>query len=135
MNRAHSDAEEILQHVGLGNKADTLAYNLTLSEKKSLEIAKALAVRPKLLLLDECFAGLSPVDVEKMVHLVRNISKELSLSVLIVEHVMKAVMEVCNRVLVLASGKIIADGAPGDVVKDERVIQIYLGKTRGVKDA
>ncbi len=133
--QAYSESKKILQHVGLDNKADELAYNLTLSEKKSLEIAKALAVRPKLLLLDESFAGLSPVDVAKMIQLIRTISKDLSLTILIVEHVMKAVMEVCNRVVVLASGNIIADGTPGDVVKNEKVIQIYLGKSRGVKDA
>jgi branched-chain amino acid transport system ATP-binding protein len=131
LSRASKESDEILEFIGLTHKANILACNLTLSEKKSLEIAKALATRPKLLLLDECFAGLSPIDVSQKIELIKKIADELSLTVLIVEHVLKAVMEVCQRVVVLAGGKIIANGTPAEVVNDENVIEVYIGKKRG----
>ena len=135
LSRAIQESDEILEFVGLEHKANNLACDLTLSEKKRLEIAKALATRPKLLLLDECFAGLSPIDVSEKISLIKKIANQMSLTVLIVEHVLKAVMEVCQRVVVLAGGKIIANGAPAEVVNDENVIDVYIGKKRGVTNA
>lgn len=133
--QASLEAEKLLELVNLNHKANIPAGDLTLSEKKSLEIAKALATRPRLLLLDECFAGLSTVDVNKKIEQIQRISKELSLTILIVEHVMRAVMEVCDRVVVLSAGGIIADGIPEEVVKDENVINVYLGQRKDGKDA
>ncbi|WP_339254952.1 ABC transporter ATP-binding protein [Sporosarcina sp. FSL W8-0480] len=134
LSKATDDAEKLLELVNLSHKANIPAEYLTLSEKKSLEIAKALATRPKLLLLDECFAGLSTVDVDEKIRQIKHISKELKLTILIVEHVMKAVMEVCDRVFVLSAGGIIANGVPEEVVKDENVINVYLGQRKEVKD-
>lgn len=131
LKEAKIKSDEILEFIGLTLKANTLASDLTLSEKKSLEIAKALATNPKLLLLDECFAGLSPTDVNQKIKLIKRIAEEKALTVLIVEHVLKAVMEVCQRVVVLSSGKIIANGSPEQVVNDEKVIEVYIGKKRG----
>jgi len=127
---ALEEADKIIELLGLQHKRDTLAYNLTLSERKSLEIAKAVATKPRLLLLDECFAGLSVQDVTEKISLIKNLVKELSITVLIVEHVMKAVMEICDRVVVLSEGNIIVNGTPEEVVNDERVIEVYLGKRR-----
>ncbi len=131
ITKANNESDEILEFIGLTHKADILASDLTLSEKKSLEIAKALATKPRLLLLDECFAGLSPSDVSHMITLIKKIVKDKALTVLIVEHVLKAVMEVCQRVVVLAGGNIIANGSPEDVVNNEKVIEVYIGKKRG----
>lgn len=131
--QASLEAEKLLSLVNLNHKANMSADDLTLSEKKSLEIAKALATRPRLLLLDECFAGLSTIDVNQKIEQIKRISKELSLTILIVEHVMKAVMEVCDRVVVLSAGGIIADGIPEDVVNDKNVINVYLGQRKGEK--
>jgi branched-chain amino acid transport system ATP-binding protein len=135
VTNANHESDEILNFIGLTHKADILASDLTLSEKKSLEIAKALATKPRLLLLDECFAGLSPGDVSHMIALIKKIVRDKALTVLIVEHVLKAVMEVCQRVVVLAGGSIIANGSPEDVVNDEKVIEVYIGKKRGEGDA
>lgn len=135
LKEANIKSDEILEFIGLTPKTNTLASDLTLSEKKSLEIAKALATNPKLLLLDECFAGLSPTDVNQKIQLIKRIAEEKTLTVLIVEHVLKAVMEVCQRVVVLASGKIIANGSPDQVVNNEKVIEVYIGKKRGGNSA
>ena len=130
INNAYAEAEKLLELVDLAHKADLPANDLTLSEKKSLEIAKALATKPKLLLLDECFAGLSSVDIHNKVQLIKKIAKEQSLTILIVEHVMKAVMEVCDRIAVLSAGGIIAKGTPEEIVNNQDVIEVYLGRRR-----
>lgn len=135
LDDAYEKSDEILEFVGLKAKVSTLANDLTLSEKKSLEIAKALATNPKLLLLDEVFAGLSPTDVNNKIELIKRIAEKKALTILVVEHVLKAVMEVCQRVIVLASGKIIANGPPEQVVNDENVIEVYIGKKRGGSNA
>lgn len=132
ISNANKRADYILELVGLQDKSIALANDLTLSEKKSLEIAKALATQPNLLLLDEVFAGLSVSDIQQKIKMIKNISKELSLTVFIVEHVMKAVMEICDKVFVLASGEIISQGPPSKIVEDSKVIEVYLGKRREV---
>ena len=124
INKAYKEAEKILEMVDLAHKADLPANDLTLSEKKSLEIAKALATKPKLLLLDECFAGLSTVDINHKINLIKRIAQEQSLTILIVEHVMQAVMEVCDRVVVLSAGGIIAKGTPDEIVQNTDVIEV-----------
>jgi branched-chain amino acid transport system ATP-binding protein len=120
-------APELLAMVGLEAKAGSLAGDLTLWEQKALEVARAMSVGTRLLLLDEPFAGLSPADVTRMVEVVRRIHVDLNATILLVEHVMRATMALCDRIYVLSFGQVIASGTPREVVTDETVIEVYLG--------
>ena len=135
---ARSRADELLDLLGLGSLAGEEGRDLTMSEQKRLEMARVLAIEPELLLLDEVFAGLSHEDVDRQVDLVAEIQSQLDVTILMIEHVMEATMQVCDRVAVLASGTIIAEGVPEEIVHDQRVIDVYLGSGReegGVADA
>ncbi len=123
---ARGEAENILKVTGLYLKKDYLGKNLTLADMKRLEVAKALATKPKLLLLDEVMAGLTPVETNEAVELLREIHG-MGITLFIVEHVMEAIMPVSDRIIVLDAGKKIAEGSPEEVVNDERVIKAYLG--------
>jgi branched-chain amino acid transport system ATP-binding protein len=128
---ARTRADELLALLGLDALADEEGQDLTMSEQKRLEMARALATEPELLLLDEVFAGLSHEDIDRQVDLVRNLQRELDVTVLMIEHVMEATMQVCDRVAVLANGGIIAEGTPEEIVHDQQVIDVYLGTRRG----
>ena len=120
-------AREVLELLHLDHKAAAPALTLTLPERKRLEVARALATGPKLLLLDEVMAGLRPTEIDEMVQVFRTINRETGLTILLVEHVMRAVMALAHRIIVLHHGEIIAQGAPDAVVRDPAVLACYLG--------
>lgn len=123
---AQERAITTLELMGLGSRKAELASNLTLSERRKLEVARALATQPKLLLLDEVVAGLNLSEVPTMLEIIRYI-RRTGATVLMIEHVMKAVMAVSDRIIVLHQGEIIAEGTPKGIVRNEQVITAYLG--------
>jgi branched-chain amino acid transport system ATP-binding protein len=126
LGNAASIAEDVLAFVGLVARADQLAVSLNVAQKKRLEMARALAAHPYLLLLDEVLAGLNPSEIDGMVQTVLKI-REQGVTILMIEHVMKAVMNVSDRVIVLDYGEQIAEGSPQEIANNPRVIEAYLG--------
>jgi branched-chain amino acid transport system ATP-binding protein len=123
---ALAEADSIGQAVGLGPLLDRAANALTVAGRKRLELARALATEPKLLMLDEVLAGLNPSEIRDMIPVIHQIRNN-GVTILIVEHVMQAVMSLCDTVYVLAQGRIIAAGTPGEVARNEHVVEAYLG--------
>jgi branched-chain amino acid transport system ATP-binding protein len=119
-------AEEVLDLTGLAARRDALGAALTIADKKRLEVAMALATQPRLLMLDESMAGLTPVELREYITLIREVRKR-GVTLVIVEHVMEAVMQLSDRVIVLDAGRKLLEGSPRDVVVDPQVIQAYLG--------
>jgi len=126
LNAARKLALEVLQQVGLGDRADVMARSLTIAGKKRLEVARALAAKPKLLLLDEVLAGLNPTEVALMIDLVRKI-RDGGVSVFMIEHLMQAIMSLSDHIVVLNLGRKLAEGRPDEVVHNPDVVEAYLG--------
>src|SRR5499427_2057348 len=124
---ARRRAREVLGQLDLFGKRHQPASALTLPDRKRLEVARALATDPKLLLLDEVMAGLRPAETDRMVAIMRDLNRETGLTIVLIEHVMRAVMALASRVIVLHHGSAIAQGAPEDVVREPAVVQSYLG--------
>ncbi len=131
LSAARDLAAATLQLVKLGHRTDEPANRLTLGERKKLELARALATRPSVLLLDEVVAGLNPAETAEILDVIRGI-RAGGVAVLMIEHVMHAVMGISERVMVLHYGRVLAEGTPAEVVKDERVITAYLGSVADV---
>lgn len=127
ITKARQESMEIIEFLGLGRMANVEAQGLPLPLRKKLELARALATKPKILLLDDVMAGLNPTEVDEIIDLIRQVN-ERGISILLIEHVMRGVMALSQRVLVINYGERIAEGAPEEVVKDKGVIEAYLGK-------
>ena len=130
--RGAEEEEDIIKGVidllDLGGREDTVAANLNLFDKKLTMVAAALVTKPKLLLVDEPTAGLSPTETREFIDLFKRINKELGLSIIIIEHLMKVITELSQRLLIMENGAKITIGSPEEVTKDEKVIEIYLGR-------
>ena len=124
---AAAESKELLDSVGLLDKAEVLAKDLTLMQRKRLELARALATRPQLLLLDELMAGLNPGEAEDAMRLVRRI-RDSGITIVVVEHIVKAILGLSDRIVVLNMGEKIAEGCPQEIVHNPQVIEVYLGQ-------
>jgi branched-chain amino acid transport system ATP-binding protein len=127
VDAARQRAHELLRRFDLFDRRHMLASALTLPDRKRLEVVRALATEPKLLLLDEVIAGLRPTETDRFVAILKDINRDTGLTILLIEHVMRAVMALASRVLVLDHGTAIAEGAPEAIVRDPAVVQSYLG--------
>ena len=125
---AREKSEDVIEKLGLWSKRDQAASALTLPERKRLEVARALATGPRILLLDEVMAGLRPTEMNTMVALFQELNAKTGLTILLIEHVMRAVMTLSKKVVVLNYGKVIATGTPDEVTRDPAVLECYLGE-------
>ncbi len=128
--KAETVAGQILEEVGLAGLANDPASSLTLAGRKRLEIARALAARPVLLMLDEVMAGLTPTEIDEALTIIRRVRARHNLAMIVIEHVKGVVMSLCPRIVVLHHGAVIAEGTPGEIADDPRVIDAYLGVRR-----
>jgi branched-chain amino acid transport system ATP-binding protein len=126
--KAFEKAQELLEFVGLEEKGDILAKNLPYGDQRRLEMARALATEPRLLLLDEPTAGMNPLETKKLTQFIESVRTELGVTIILIEHDMRVVMGISDRVTVLDFGLKISEGSPKEVQKDPRVVEAYLGR-------
>jgi len=124
---AAREATELLEFVGLSKMRANLAKDLTLANQKRVEVASALATKPELLMLDELMAGLNPTETAEAMELVTRI-RDRGITIFMIEHVMKAIMSICDRIMVLHHGKKIAEGTPQEIATSKTVVEVYLGE-------
>ncbi|MDK9706730.1 MAG: ABC transporter ATP-binding protein [Desulforhopalus sp.] len=124
---AEDKAMAVLQSLNFADKKDIISGNLTIADRKRLEIAKALATEPKLLLLDEVMAGLRPNEVDEMVEILKSL-RDRGITIFVIEHIMRAIMALSDRIVVIQFGKKIAEGMPSEIANNEKVIKAYLGE-------
>jgi len=128
LKTATEESKQLLDRVGLLGKVGVLAKDLTLMERKRLELARAMAAKPRLLLLDELMAGLNHAETDDAMQLIRGIKAEANLTIVVVEHIVKAILGLSDRIFVLNMGQKIAEGSPQEVIHNPEVIDVYLGK-------
>ncbi len=128
---AEAKALDVLEELSFADKKDVLSGNLTIADRKRLEIARALATGPKLLLLDEVMAGLRPSEVDEMVAIIKHL-RDSGVTIFVIEHIMRAIMALSDRIVVIQFGKKIAEGSPAQIASDENVIKAYLGEDYAV---
>jgi branched-chain amino acid transport system ATP-binding protein len=127
LRQAEIRALEVLEMIGLADRADVLGRHLTIAGKKRLELARALAGNPRLLLLDEVLAGLNPTEVSGMMEVIRKVRQDRGIGILIIEHLMQAVMSLSDRIIVLNFGELLAEGTPEVIARHPQVVEAYLG--------
>jgi branched-chain amino acid transport system ATP-binding protein len=128
MDLLKNQTENVIQKLGLSAKKNTLVRNLTIVDKKRVELATALALKPKLLLLDELMAGLNPTEIDEYIELLKRLNEEDGITLIVVEHIMRAVMKLCNRIIVMHYGTKLAEGTPMEIATNRDVIEAYLGE-------
>jgi branched-chain amino acid transport system ATP-binding protein len=128
MDLLKNQTENVIQKLGLSAKKNMLVRNLTIVDKKRVELATALALKPKLLLLDELMAGLNPSEIDEYIELLKRLNEEDGITLIMVEHVMRAVMKLCNRIIVIHYGTKLAEGTPMEIATNRDVIEAYLGE-------
>ncbi len=130
VRRAREVAQEILKYTALESKANTLAASLSLAEQRRLELARALAAKPRILMLDEVMAGLNQTELEEELELLRKLNNDKKITLVVIEHVVRAMTRLCSRIVVMNQGEKLAEGTPEEIVNHSEVIKAYLGEKR-----